>query len=92
MTSDADPEIERAAMFLMTEVDGEAVLMDAQSDRLFVLEGPAPRIWAMLEAPARLSDIVTALCSEYAVSEETCRTEVRALLDRLNEFGAVRLS
>lgn len=92
MTPDPDPRIERATTFLMTEVDGEAVLMDAQSDRLFVLEGPAPRVWTMLEAPARLSDLVSRLCTEYAVTADTARSDVRDLLEQLAEFGAVRLS
>ena len=92
MTPDADPRIERATTFLMTEVDGEAVLMDAHSDRLFVLEGPAARIWTLLEAPARLSELVSQLCAEYDVTAETARREVRDLLEQLAQFGAVRLS
>lgn len=92
MTPDADPWIERATPFLMTEVDGEAVLMDACNDRLFVLEGPAPRVWMMLETPARLSDLVARLCAEYAVGADTCRSDVAELLERLNAFGAVQLS
>ena len=92
MTPHDDPQAERSDAFLMTEVDGEAVLMDTESDRLFVLEGPAGRVWTLLEAPARLSDLVARLCREYAVSPETCRAEVQTLLDGLSEFGAVRLS
>lgn len=92
MTSQDNLYTERSAAFLMTEVDGEAVLMDTETDRLFVLEGPAGRVWTLLETPQPLSDLVAQLCSEYAVAPETCAREVRALLHRLADFGAVRLS
>lgn len=92
MTLKDNLHTERSTAFLMTEVDGEAVLMDTETDRLFVLEGAAGRVWSLLETPQPLSGLVAQLCSEYAVAPETCEREVRALLHRLADFGAVRLN
>ncbi|HEX8222890.1 MAG TPA: PqqD family peptide modification chaperone [Allosphingosinicella sp.] len=54
-----------------------------------VLEGPARRIWEMLEYPARVHEVATALGAQYDAPAETIDESVRSILARLVAHGLV---
>jgi arsenate reductase-like glutaredoxin family protein len=74
----------------MTEVDGETVLMDCETDRILALHGVAPTVWSLLETPSTSETLQARLLERFDVDVSTCRNETEALLAELENFGAIR--
>ncbi|MDZ4110369.1 MAG: PqqD family protein [Brevundimonas sp.] len=54
---------------ISAEVDGETVMVDLDMGSYFALTGTGSFIWALLENPASLDEIVEAIRQEFDVSE-----------------------
>lgn len=67
------------------DMDGETVMMSFERGSYFGLGGVGPRIWSMLENRISLSKIVTIVCAEYDVDEETCTADVQQFLEKMIE-------
>ena len=78
--------------FLITEVDGESVIMNINTGNYFGLNSVSTDIWKYLETPLKFKDIIKKLTSEYEVKKETCDAETRPLLFQLLRFGIVKKS
>lgn len=63
----------------------DTALLDAARESYFGLEGPASRIWELLERPATLDAICAKLVAEYEVDSAVCREETAALLGEMTE-------
>jgi hypothetical protein len=83
--------VRRSGALIEAEVDGELIGLEAEKGLCFGFNGTATRIWALIEAPKRFSDLRDALLAEYEVDEETCTRELRAVLDELEADGLVAL-
>jgi hypothetical protein len=66
-----------------TEIDGEIVLMNAQTDSYYSLSGTAAAVWKALNPGASLESICKSLLREYTVEDETCRRDVSEFLKLL---------
>ena len=73
----ADPEIPS------TEIDGEIVLMNSQTDSYYSLSGTAAAVWKALKPGASLNSICESLLREYAVDEGACRRDVTEFIKLL---------
>ncbi len=67
----------------------DKVLLDAEQGVYFGLEGPAKRIWDLLEEKTTLSAICTALQNEYDVDPKTCEHDARTFIGDLIDNGLV---
>ena len=67
----------------------ETTLLEPASGRFFGLEEVGARIWALLESTGELEQLVARLTSEYDIDPQTCRTDVRDLLEVLVDRGLV---
>lgn len=67
----------------------ETTLLEPVSGRFFGLEEVGARIWALLESTGELEQLVARLTSEYDIDPQTCRTDVRDLLEVLVDRGLV---
>lgn len=83
---EASPEV------LVQELDGEAVLLNLESERYFGLDDVGTRIWQHLREHRRLSRVCEEMHKEYAVDEETLRADVLRLVEELIEAGIVTVA
>lgn len=58
-------------------------LLDAARENYIGLEGPASRIWQLLDEARTLDEICAVLIEEYDVEAGVCQAETRALIDDL---------
>lgn len=72
-----------------TVVDGEVTVLDPRAGVYFGLEDVGARVWQLLAGRPDLETLVRPLLAEFDVTPDTCRDDVRALLDELVERGLV---
>ena len=70
---------------LTAPVDDEMVMLDPRLSRYYGLDRIGQRIWELLERPRSVGELCAALEGEFAVSADTCRTDVLAFLEQLQE-------
>ena len=76
-----------------TEVGGERVILDLDRGVYYGLNEVGARIWAMMESPVTVDEIVTALLDEFEdVSREKCRDDVVNLLEEMEEQKLIRVN
>jgi len=84
------PEIEkfrRSDDLLGAEVGDELLMMSVEKGSYFSLNPVATRIWALLEQPRTLDELVASLTQEYDVPPATCSEETATFLAALRERG-----
>ena len=74
---------------LVQELDGEAVLLNLESERYFGLDDVGTRVWQHLLEHRRLDRVCAELLKEYEVDESTLRADVLRLVQELVEAGIV---
>lgn len=72
------------------DVDGELVLMHADTGKFFALRDSSLAIWNLLDSESDLDSIEAELERTYAVDPETCRAELRSFADQLVASGFAR--
>ena len=65
---------------LISELGNEGVLFELESNKYISLNETLFKIIKGVEQELDMETIVKSLCNEYAISEETCRTEVAEAL------------
>jgi Coenzyme PQQ synthesis protein D (PqqD) len=73
--------------FCATEVDGELVMIDANSGKFFSIKGVGLDIWHALDGQADLSAICANLAQSYRISRNECEAAVNAFADQLVSAG-----
>jgi hypothetical protein len=86
-----DPIVERKDGLIQTEVDGELVALHIENGTCYGFNLTATRIWALIESPKRLSELERELTEEYDVDPQTCREELREMLEELRSDGLIDL-
>ncbi|MEL6756018.1 MAG: PqqD family protein [Pseudomonadota bacterium] len=76
-----------SASILQTEVDSGLALLDPETHTYFLLNKTGAVIWDKLQGEVSLDEICTEVASQFEVSEEGCKNDVRALLDTMAEKG-----
>lgn len=73
-----------------TKVGDEIVILGMQDGMYYGLDAVGARVWPMIEAPARVADIVSALVADFDVDAETCERDLLILLRDLVGRGLAR--
>ena len=73
----------RSGTALTAEVDGETVMFDPDKGSYFALGDVGSRVWELLETPRSIDGLCAALLAEFAVEEDTCRSDVRTFVEQL---------
>ena len=73
-------------------VEGQAVMVLADSGEVIVLNGVGTRIVELMDGNRDLGEIAAAIESEYDVSSAEARGDLDAFLQTLTEAGALILS
>ena len=86
---DDSTHLQRSTEQVHTVVDGGVVIMTLADGNYFELNSVGSRIWAELEHPVSIDDLVNRLLADYDVHEDVCRAEVVGWLTKMNDLGLV---
>jgi len=70
---------------LVSEVGNEIVMMDIESGNYIGLNETGKAIWALLEQPVQVADLINTLVAEYDISHEICSADTLAYLNKMAE-------
>ncbi len=79
----------RDADVVGASASGEQILLNGRTWNYLSLDAIGARVWALLESPRPLSELVNRLVAEYAVDEAVCRADTEEFLRGLAEKGFV---
>lgn len=77
---------------LFQDLDGEAVLLNLDSERYFGLDDIGVRFWQLLETTGSLDEVVAQALLEFDVDEATLRRDLTVFLSELQQAGLVMAS
>ena len=64
-------------------MDGEIVIMNLSNSKYFSLKGVGTAIWKLIEHPKTKQEIVTAIATDFNVSEADCTGDIDAFVTAL---------
>jgi hypothetical protein len=73
-----------------TSLGDEAVILGLGDGVYYGLDAVGARVWSLIAAPRRVSEIVGAVTEEFDVAPERCEQDVLALLGELAEHRLIR--
>ncbi len=73
--------------FLATDIDGELILVHADTGVFFSAKDTGRAIWQAIDRSPAIEDIVQGLRNDYEVAPEECLRSVLAFTDQLVEAG-----
>ncbi len=80
------------AHVMVRQVNGEAVLLNLQSERYFGLDEVGTRMWTRLTESDSIQAAYDALLGEYEVEGVQLRTHLVELIERLVENGLIEVA
>lgn len=87
---DQNQKLVRNADILTTELDGEVVMMNAESGMYFSLQNEvAQAIWANLEEGGTLEGLINAIEAEFEVDRAACTEDVTGFVQELLSAGII---
>jgi hypothetical protein len=72
------------------ELDDNQVMMHLENGKYFGLNPVGKRIWALLDQPTSVDEIIGILLIEFEVEENLCRKEVLEFLDKAVDFEIIQ--
>ena len=76
---------------LIREIDGEAVLLNLDSETYFGLDEVGVRMWTHLTDSASIQEAFSLLQAEYDVAEDQLRNDLMGLVRQLVDSGLLLL-
>jgi hypothetical protein len=76
---------------LVSELDGESVLLNLRSESYFGLDEMGTRIWELLKSES-IQRVYDTLLADYDVDPEMLRVDLSELLDNLVQQGLVEVA
>jgi hypothetical protein len=77
---------------LLSELDGESVILNLKTETYFGLDEVGTRMWSAVTTADSIQAAYDALVAEYDVEPEQLRTDLSAILDKLLEHGLLEVS
>lgn len=74
---------------MVSEVDGELVMMDVEKGTYYGMDPVAARIWKAVAAPTSIAEVCAQMTEQYDVDPATCEAEVLAFVSDLRDAGLV---
>ncbi len=84
--------VSRSRSVLATELHGEVVMMNIAKGVYFGLDDIGSDIWRRIDPPCTFAVLVERLARDYKTSPLVVAADVRLLLARMSEQGAVALA
>jgi hypothetical protein len=73
------------------DLNGEAVILSLKTGTYYGLDQVGARVWALIQEPKTIIDLLHILLSEFDVDSARCEQDLRLLLRNLNEAGLVEI-
>jgi len=67
------------------DLDGKIVLLSIENGEYYNMNEVGSRIWALLEKPVTVGELIEQLLAEFDVGRTVCETEAMAFLERLKK-------
>ena len=74
---------------LAADMDGETVMMDAETGKYYNLSEVGGRIWTLTENPLTWDELVHALTDEYDVDRAQCEEDIKPFMDQMIQNGLI---
>ena len=74
---------------LSTTLAGEAVILDIEKGVYYGLDNVGAEIWARLQSPSRLAELVDHVVIRYDVDRPTAEADIQSLLRELFALGLI---
>ena len=71
------------------DLETEVIVLGLQDGVYYGMDGVASRVWALVQRPAALRDVLATLLAEFDVNEATCRADLLAFVTELVQKGLV---
>ncbi len=84
--------VERCATALCARIDGEVVALNIDKGICYGLDPIGSEIWDMIERPATVESLFTAMTDRYRVDAATCARDVTDWLTDMRDEGLVTVS
>jgi hypothetical protein len=84
--------VARAPDQVSGELDGRVVLLSIENGEYYHMNEVGSRIWALLERPAPVIELVERLVGEFDVERAVCERETLAFLAQLRKDGLLRVA
>jgi hypothetical protein len=85
-----DQVVSQAKGNLVSNMDGEKVMMSINNGKYYNLGQVGGRIWEIIETPVSVDQITSTLLSEYDIDREACFSQVTAFLQLLLKEGLIQ--
>ncbi|WP_422659336.1 lasso peptide biosynthesis PqqD family chaperone [Paenibacillus sp. EC2-1] len=87
----ADDLIVQSEGFLVSDMDGEKVMLSIENGKYYNLGLIGGRIWELASTPVTVTGIVEQLVTEYEIEPEVCEQQVQTFLKQLITEGLVQV-
>lgn len=77
--------------FLVSDMDGEKVMLSIENGKYYNLGRIGGRIWELISSPVTISNMVDQLVMEYEIEPELCEQQVQLFLKQLAAEGLVQV-
>jgi len=74
---------------LWCDLHGEAMILNLTSGVYFGLEGIGSDLWAFIQTPHTLTEIIDHLCSRFDVRREVCQETIVNFLSQLAQHNLI---
>lgn len=91
MTLSFDSRIRPADSVLVRELEGEAVLLNLDSESYYGLDAVGARMWAVVISSESIQSAYEVLVNEYQVEDQKLRHDLQALIEEWLEHGLARI-
>jgi len=86
-----DTTIIRTNKALVSSIEDELVMFDAEAGQYYGLNNVASAVWNQLESEKTVDELCLALTDEFDISLEQCRNELLEFLPELEEKGLIKI-
>ena len=84
--------IEKSDNLIFREIDGEIVIIADDGSHIHMLNETATLIWKTTNDQTPVREIITKMCDEYDVDEDTASQDISETIKRLSDKKLIRIS
>lgn len=74
---------------IVSDMDGETVMMNIQNGKYYNLGRIGGKIWGVIVNPMKVQEVIAELVSEYDVEQSECEEQVLSFLHHLYAEGLI---
>ncbi|WP_199618173.1 lasso peptide biosynthesis PqqD family chaperone [Paenibacillus alkalitolerans] len=87
----AEQTIVQAEGYIVSDMNGEKVMMSVNNGKYYNLGKIGGRIWELLASPTTVNNVIDTLVSEYEVDRKACEDQVNAFLQTLHKEALIEV-